>query len=613
MQLNSFSITLYNCIHTTIVRSKLLLLLLLFSGLNQTVFSQIISAPDLQCVVNDNVNGNITLYWTNPPANPCGAFVQYTIYASQTGTAGPYNPVAVTSQTATSFVLNGYLAASPTWYFYMEASYNCAGATVLQSDTVNNLNPITPTIVNVDVTGVDVVFNWQPSVSPQTHFYIVYSYLPNGAVIPLDTVYGRFNTTYTDITSSDPTTGSLGYTVAAVDSCGKISAYNVLPHNTIYATGSSTACQRQVNLAWTKYLNWQQGVKEYQIWVSTNLGPFENKAAVDSNTLTYSYSGFTDGDSLCIVIRGVSAADTNVISNANQICLKPAIVQPPGYNFITNATVDLNNQISVTWLIDTIAELTFYKVARSGNNVVYDPIDQINAPSPLNQFETYIDSVGVLPANNPYYYQITAFDSCQNQYISPYVKTVCLKGELFDYYLANLTWNDFELQGATVTQYNLYRNFGNGYQLIKTFPFGVNAYSDSLQQFLNEKGIFCYRIEAVYNLSLPTANYTATLSSWSNEQCIIHRPIIYIPNAFAPYGINSVFKPTIIYGEPKAYTLQVYNRYGGQIFESNDPAIGWDGTDHGKEAQAGGYAYLIQFYANDGVKVERKGMVLLVK
>ena len=150
--------------------------------------------------------------------------------------------------------------------------------------------------------------------------------------------------------------------------------------------------------------------------------------------------------------------------------------------------------------------------------------------------------------------------------------------------------------------------------MLRTFAPGTNAYSDSLQQFLNADGIFCYRIEAVYDLDLPTAHINhQTLSSWSNEKCIIHRPIIYIPNAFAPNGVNNVFKPTIIYGDPQGYSLVIFNRWGGKVFESNDPAIGWDGTDHSKEAQLGAYAYLIQFYANDGVKVERKGMVLLVK
>jgi gliding motility-associated-like protein len=135
---------------------------------------------------------------------------------------------------------------------------------------------------------------------------------------------------------------------------------------------------------------------------------------------------------------------------------------------------------------------------------------------------------------------------------------------------------------------------------------------DSLQAFLQEKGVFCYRIEAVYDISVP--GYQASgLSSWSNVQCIIHRPIIYIPNAFAPNGVNTIFKPTIIYGDPKGYVMIIYNRWGGKVFESNDPAIGWDGTDHGAQSPQGGYAYFIQFQADDGVIVERQGVVLLVR
>ena len=114
-------------------------------------FAQTILAPDLQCVQNDPTNGNITLSWTNPPNNPCGAFVQYTIYGSSTGPAGSYSTFAA-SQSATSIQLNGLLGIAPNWHFYMEANYNCPGATVLQSDTVDNKNPTTPLIINVDVT-----------------------------------------------------------------------------------------------------------------------------------------------------------------------------------------------------------------------------------------------------------------------------------------------------------------------------------------------------------------------------------------------------------------------------------------------------------------------------
>lgn len=583
----------------------LLLLVLSYTAGHAQVF-----APDLQCVLNDNISGNITLNWTNA-TNNCGPFVQYTIYASSTGPNGPYNAIAVTSQTATSFVLTNYLATSPTWHFYMEANYNCPGAVVLRSDTLDNQRPVTPVIINVDVTpGNDVIFNWEPSVSPQTHGYVIYYYLPsNGNAIEFDRVYGRFNTTYTDLTG-DPSLDSLVYTIAAFDSCGQISSFEDSAHNTIFVRQSSKACEKAINLNWNRYNNWPQGVKEYQVWVSTNNGPFTNVGSTPNNS--YAYTSFNDGDSLCAFIRAISAADTNVVSNGNIVCTKATIIQPPSYIYMTNATVDEDNHIHVSWLVDTLAELIFYKIERSTNGTSFLPEDQRPAPSPLNFIETYEDSIEIQPESNPYFYRITAFDSCQSTYTTDSVKTIHLKGELFDYYVAHLEWNNFEIAHATVKRYRLYRNAGQGYFLIRTFNPGTNEYSDSLQQFLGESGIFCYRIEAEYDLNLPMG-YTATLSSFSNEQCIIHRPIIYIPNAFAPYGINNVFKPTIIYGNPQAYVMQIYNRFGGKIFESQDPSIGWDGTEGGKPSQQGGYAYLIQFKAEDGVNVERKGMVLLVK
>jgi gliding motility-associated-like protein len=169
------------------------------------------------------------------------------------------------------------------------------------------------------------------------------------------------------------------------------------------------------------------------------------------------------------------------------------------------------------------------------------------------------------------------------------------------------------LDGATVSRYNLYRNYGAGWQKIRTFLPGTNAFRDSLYQFLSETGEFCYYIEAEYTLNLPDVPYTANLTSTSNVVCLYHRPIIYIPNAFSPNGVNQIFKPTIYFGDPANYSLTIFNRYGGRIFESTSPSVGWDGTDGGKPVQQGGYAYLIKFIAADGTNVERKGVVILIR
>jgi hypothetical protein len=610
------------------VSKRLFFIFLFIVAIRCKSFAQVIAAPFIYCIGDSSSNGDITLYWENPPNNACGAFVQYNIFIAPevpgTTLPGTFTQVAtVTNQAQTSYILsNNNYPNTGTWFFYIQCDYNCPGATVLSSDTVNNRGPATPAIISVTVTANNqAVITFAPSTSPQTSHYILYYYLPNGTAIAFDTVYGINNTIVVDQDTNarhNPSLFSDVFTVAAIDSCGNRSSFNTAPQNTILATASNTECQRQVNISWNKYLNWPKGVLQYEIWISQNGGPLTEVGTVDSSIFTYPYSNFNTGDSLQIFIRALSAADTTIVSNSNVIHLKAVIVQPPAYVYLTNLTVTASNDISITWTVDTIAQLIYYELLQSVDSVDYFPTEQIPAPTPLQHFQTYLDTTNIYPQNNAYYYQIDAYDSCQNQYPTPFGKTICLIGTLYDYYVAKLAWNDFILSNATVAYYNLYRDFGTGsFQLLKTFQPGTNQFFDSLQAFINEKGTFCYRIDAVYYLNLPApSGYHDSLVSSSNITCVISRPVIYVPNAFAPGGgvaENMTFKPTIIYGAPSNYTLLIYNRWGGKVFESNNPDIGWDGTDHGKAAEMGGYAYLIDFTAADGTPIERKGMVLLVR
>jgi gliding motility-associated-like protein len=74
--------------------------------------------------------------------------------------------------------------------------------------------------------------------------------------------------------------------------------------------------------------------------------------------------------------------------------------------------------------------------------------------------------------------------------------------------------------------------------------------------------------------------------------------VYYIPNSFTPDGdqYNQVFLPIFTYGiDPSNYSLEIYNRWGELIFESKNPAIGWDGTysTNGIQCQNGLYLYKI--------------------
>jgi gliding motility-associated-like protein len=91
---------------------------------------------------------------------------------------------------------------------------------------------------------------------------------------------------------------------------------------------------------------------------------------------------------------------------------------------------------------------------------------------------------------------------------------------------------------------------------------------------------------------------------------------IFIPNAFSPDGdgVNDTFQAFYNGNDISHFTMEVYDRWGGRIFRSEDILVGWDGKKNGKECPGGVYVYKIVF-AVDGVpgNQERLGTVALVR
>lgn len=73
------------------------------------------------------------------------------------------------------------------------------------------------------------------------------------------------------------------------------------------------------------------------------------------------------------------------------------------------------------------------------------------------------------------------------------------------------------------------------------------------------------------------------------------------PNAFSPggsEGVNDLWK--VSYKSIVDYNCYIFNRWGEQLFESRDPAQGWDGRKGGKPVPAGVYYYVIKARGADG-------------
>ncbi len=90
---------------------------------------------------------------------------------------------------------------------------------------------------------------------------------------------------------------------------------------------------------------------------------------------------------------------------------------------------------------------------------------------------------------------------------------------------------------------------------------------------------------------------------------------LYVPTGFTPNGDgkNDFFKPS--FGENiQNFRLQVFNRWGQQVFVSTDMNKGWDGMLNGIPQPQGIYTWLIRYNARDKQAEDiLKGTVLLIR
>ena len=110
-------------------------------------------------------------------------------------------------------------------------------------------------------------------------------------------------------------------------------------------------------------------------------------------------------------------------------------------------------------------------------------------------------------------------------------------------------------------------------------------------------------------------------SSISNYKPLTLDSRMWIPSAFSPNGdgVNDLFFPVAVgvYNDSPLdelrFWMQIYNRWGELLFESNNLFIGWDGTFNGVDCPEGVYSYSIKTIGVDNAKLIRKGTVTLLR
>ena len=90
-----------------------------------------------------------------------------------------------------------------------------------------------------------------------------------------------------------------------------------------------------------------------------------------------------------------------------------------------------------------------------------------------------------------------------------------------------------------------------------------------------------------------------------------------MPNVFSPDndGVNDRLfpqSPCVL----DAYEMQIFDRWGSQVFQSTNPSIGWDGRIKGDLARQGAYVWMIRYTVSEnGIAREasQRGDVVLLR
>ena len=129
--------------------------------------------------------------------------------------------------------------------------------------------------------------------------------------------------------------------------------------------------------------------------------------------------------------------------------------------------------------------------------------------------------------------------------------------------------------------------------------------------------VHTYRAEGEYWVTLFVENEWGCVDSVSNRIIINPAWDEYIPTAFSPNGDgnNDIFRPMGFNIDFTKYKMYIYDRWGKEIFMTDNIEVGWDGRvkGHGEIVQQDVYVYLIILTDINGLEHHFIGHVTVVK
>lgn len=536
-----------------------------------------------------------TIFW-NPVDDLCGSFQSYDIYGREDNFS--------LFQFIKSEPAIGTLSSSiklpnlKTWQFYIVIKTACNGIDSFHTDTlsIDNQEPASWSLdsVSVDFVTQRVIAGWSGHVENDVQGYYVY-YVTNTNLQISDNNALSFLGT-----NEDPTVGPISYSISAYDSCLNTSPISPA-HRTMFATKLFDTCTGILTINWTPYVGWPS-IQEHYIFASVNNGPYAQIGTTLGGINTFNTNAFKPGDNICLFVRAIHGVNPAISSSSNIICQSYNPIIKPSKLYISHVSVA--NHTSLT--IRCIQDSSIYKVDLL-KRIIGQPWSIYHSFFPTTE-DTLIEDLIVDVNSERVEYKMIARDRCNRGLDTSNTST----NVLLEWSGDDLTWNEYYEFMAGVDSYDALSTTNSSTWNIESkldSTGGPYIYIEPDKVDIEGRAK-CFCVLAVERG--PNAlNITDT--AYSNKLCAVGELSLFFPTAFVPNGLNTIYKPVGVNISTDGYYLQIVNRWGEIIFETNDPTVGWDGTYGSEHCQMGVYVYRYTAQATSGRIKSGSGTLHLIR
>ncbi len=543
-----------------------------------------------------------TLFWQEP-TSACGPLGSIEVFGSREG-AGAFQQLGtVTAGTGPYYALTEVQANADFNFFYLVGVYpTCTPTRSPRSSTLDGSPLEVPRILSIDYTPNGTLIRWQRPADVRVTKYFIYRETATGTTL-LDSIKNGA-TEYFEIGTQVERAPAIYY-LSSLNDCGS-SSFSSDQYSSALVDARRDACAGTLRITRRLAADWPFPFTEAVV-IRRRLG-----GRIDSVRVSAPDTSFT--------LRDLSA-DT-------AYTLKVRFVDVDG-GFTAALPVDLS---AVEFVADDrieVSQLTFdagawqlrwrwepragytgteYVVRQGGSEVTRvatDPDFDI-LPSPAVTLD--------VPPNFDWRNAdvvVRSTDGCGVLRESAPAKPSIVQGEELSLFQVGLTWTLPQSGAAINRTWDL--RFADG-----TVGSRLLFESETEQAYVHDVTDVnfrqvCYETVTTVELEAVFRRQTETLPWRSAPTCVLRSPRVYLPTGFAPEGYTIEYRPRLSLTEGLSYEMEIYDRWGKRLFQTDSPFEGWSGQQGGSAVPTGPYLAVVTLREDGRAPLRYETQVVVVR